>query len=86
MLMFGSVLILIGIYYLYQISSINGWQNIDLIAFKNHPISFSNQLILFPFLFIGFSVFTAMFPFIVGCQMGILLPLLRDLCFWQAFL
>ena len=63
MLMFGSVLILIGIYYLYQISSINGWQNIDLIAFKNHPISFSNQLILFPFLFIGFSVFTAMFPF-----------------------
>ena len=63
LLMFGSFLILFGLISLYSVSNFNGFHSLDILDFQKNNISFSNQIKIFPFLFLGFSVFTAMFPF-----------------------
>jgi NADH-quinone oxidoreductase subunit M len=59
MLMTGSALIIVGILGLYYI----GGHNVDLMHLANTSISADLQKILFPLFFIGFGVFTALFPF-----------------------
>ena len=59
MLMGGSALVLVGILGIYY----NAGKTFDLIKISQHSISPEMQHILFPFVFIGFGVFTAMFPF-----------------------
>ncbi len=59
MLMGGSALILVGILGLY----FTGGHDFDLINLSKASLSGPAQKILFPFLFAGFGVFTALFPF-----------------------
>lgn len=64
MLMGGSALVLIGLIITYFASDIGGGQHsYNLIELAKHPINWPAQAIAFPFLFAGFGVFTAMFPF-----------------------
>lgn len=58
MLMGGSALILVGMLGLYFI----GAHNFDIFALSKITISNEYQLLIFPFLFLGFGVFTALFP------------------------
>lgn len=62
MLMGGSALVLVGILglYYYSSSQIYGF---DLMSLSTQMIPLDKQLIYFPFLFVGFGVFTAIFPF-----------------------
>jgi NADH-quinone oxidoreductase subunit M len=59
MLMGGSALILVGILLLY----FNTGHSFDIQQIAQSAISTHLQHIIFPFLFIGFGVFTALFPF-----------------------
>lgn len=59
MLMGGSALILVGILGLYFASG----RTFDILQLSQVDIPISNQHIIFPLLFIGFGVFTALFPF-----------------------
>jgi NADH-quinone oxidoreductase subunit M len=59
MLMGGSALILVGILGLYFSSG----HTFDLLQLSQRHISSASQHIIFPLLFIGFGVFTALFPF-----------------------
>lgn len=59
MLMMGSALIIVGILGLYYV----GGHNVDLMHLADTSISADLQKILFPLFFIGFGVFTALFPF-----------------------
>lgn len=59
MLMGGSALILIGILGLYFSSGFS----FDLIKLSQQNIPATTQHVLFPLLFVGFGVFTALFPF-----------------------
>lgn len=61
MLMGGSALILVGLLGLYF--SGKGPHSFDLIELAAIGFSTENQLIFFPLLFVGFGVFTALFPF-----------------------
>lgn len=63
MLMGGSALILVGLLGLYFFSNETGNRTFNLQILSQFPISYSTQLVFFPFLFIGFGVFTALFPF-----------------------
>lgn len=60
MLMGGSAFVLIGILGLY-FTSANG--SFDLVTLSANSMSVNNQLVFFPLLFVGFGVFTAIFPF-----------------------
>jgi NADH-quinone oxidoreductase subunit M len=62
MLMGASALVLVGILALYFAGGI-GNTSFALDFLKDHKLSFERQIIFFPFLFIGFGVFTAIFPF-----------------------
>ena len=59
MLMGGSALILIGILGLYFSSG----RSFDILQLSQLNIPASTQHVIFPLLFIGFGVFTALFPF-----------------------
>ncbi len=59
MLMGGSALVLVGLFGLY----LNGGHTFDLLQLANVHIPVQTQLICFPLLFVGFGVFTALFPF-----------------------
>ena len=59
MLMGGSALILIGILGLY----FSGGRSFDLLQLSQLNIPQSSQYVIFPLLFVGFGVFTALFPF-----------------------
>lgn len=63
-LMFGSSLVLAGILGTYYQTAVSGgtasW---DLIEIGNMNIPFAAQQVLFPLLFTGFAVLSAMFPF-----------------------
>ncbi len=59
MLMGGSALILVGILGLYFTAG----HSFDLLSLSKTNIPGNIQHIIFPFLFIGFGVFTALFPF-----------------------
>lgn len=62
MLMGGSALVLVGILGLYYYSSSQVY-GFDLMSLSTQMIPLDKQLIYFPFLFVGFGVFTAIFPF-----------------------
>ncbi len=59
MLMGGSALVLVGILGLYFSSG----KSFDLLALSQQHIAGGTQSVIFPLLFIGFGVFTAIFPF-----------------------
>ncbi|MCG9879789.1 MAG: NADH-quinone oxidoreductase subunit M [Bacteroidia bacterium] len=63
MLMGGSALILVGLLGLYFFSNETGDRTFNLEVLSQFPISYATQLVFFPFLFVGFGVFTALFPF-----------------------
>lgn len=64
MLMGGSVFVLIGILTTYFNTDIgNGTHTWDLVKISQMNIPLQTQLFIFPFLFVGFGVFTALFPF-----------------------
>ncbi len=60
MLMGGSALVLVGLLGIYFLS---GMQSFDLLKLSNAHIPIEVQRIFFPMMFIGFGVFTAIFPF-----------------------
>ncbi len=60
MLMGGSALVLIGMLGMYYQSGANTF---DLIRLSEVHIPYATQLQFFPLLFLGFGVFTAIFPF-----------------------
>src|SRR5689334_21286140 len=64
MLMGGSALVLIGILGIYNFSVADGMQKtFNIITLSQHHIRVDMQRIFFPLTFVGFGVFTAMFPF-----------------------
>ncbi|HEX4849469.1 MAG TPA: NADH-quinone oxidoreductase subunit M [Puia sp.] len=60
MLMAGSALVLVGILALYFTSPD---KTFDLVKLSQLRLSIRTQEIFFPFLFVGFGIFTALFPF-----------------------
>jgi NADH-quinone oxidoreductase subunit M len=64
MLMGGSALVLVGVLGIYFNTDIgNGQHSFDLPAIAQTGISPEVQKIFFPFAFVGFGIFTALFPF-----------------------
>jgi NADH-quinone oxidoreductase subunit M len=64
MLMGGSALVLIGILATYfHTNTGGGIHTFDLLKISQQHISLETQKYIFPLLFVGFGVFTAMFPF-----------------------
>ena len=64
MLMGGSALVFVGLLGLYyQTQDITGYHTFDLLKIAEMHIEKKAQLIFFPPLFVGFGVFTALFPF-----------------------
>src|SRR6185295_19236849 len=60
MLMGGSALILVGLLAIYFSS---GTHSFDLVTLSQAKLSIDKQRIIFPLIFVGFGVFTALFPF-----------------------
>jgi len=63
MLMGGSALVFVGLAGLYYGSNLNGEHSFDLTLISQMHINLLFQKIFFPFAFIGFGIFTALFPF-----------------------
>jgi len=63
MLMAGSALVLVGLLCLYFNTNGSGMHTFDLLAISKMHLPMEVQLFAFPFLFIGFGIFTALFPF-----------------------
>lgn len=64
MLMGGSALVLIGILATYYNTELeNGKHTFDILKISHQHISAEAQKFIFPLLFVGFGVFTALFPF-----------------------
>lgn len=64
MLMGGSALVLIGLLWLYFSTNTGaGGHTFDLLQIAHMQIPVETQRYIFPFMFVGFGVFTAMFPF-----------------------
>jgi NADH-quinone oxidoreductase subunit M len=63
MLMAGSALVFVGLMGLYFNTNINGTHSFDLIQISRMHIDVDIQKLFFPFAFIGFGIFTALFPF-----------------------
>ena len=63
MLMAGSALVFVGLMGLYFNTDVNGAHSFDLVEISQMHISTSIQNIFFPFAFIGFGIFSALFPF-----------------------
>jgi NADH-quinone oxidoreductase subunit M len=63
MLMAGSALVFVGLSGLYFNTSVNGQHTFDLLQISQNSISANLQYLFFPFAFIGFGIFTALFPF-----------------------
>lgn len=61
MLMAGSALVFIGLLGVYY--NTNGGSTFDWTVITDSGISTTSQRLFFPFLFIGFGIFTALFPF-----------------------
>src|SRR6476661_3581567 len=61
MLMGGSALVFVGLMGIYFSTGTAG--SFDLTEISNMHIPLATQRIFFPFLFVGFGVFTALFPF-----------------------
>lgn len=63
MLMGGSALVFVGLAGLYFNTDLNGAHSFDIIEIAGMNISTDVQKLFFPFAFIGFGIFTALFPF-----------------------
>ena len=63
MLMTGSALVFVGLMGLYFNTNINGTHSFDLVEISRMHIGLESQKLFFPFAFIGFGIFTALFPF-----------------------
>lgn len=63
MLMGGSALVFVGLLGLYFNSGTSGAFTFDLLQISKLNIPVHVQLLFFPFIFIGFGTFTALFPF-----------------------
>src|SRR6187431_1746308 len=63
MLMGGSALVFVGLAGMYFNTNINGAHSFDLLQISQMHIPIAAQKLFFPFAFIGFGVFTALFPF-----------------------
>lgn len=64
MLMAGSAFVFIGLMGIYYQSwSDVGFLGFSLISLSQHTLPFEMQYLFFPFLFVGFGIFTALFPF-----------------------
>ncbi len=63
MLMAGSALVLVGLAGLYFNSQVNGTHSFDIIEIAKAGVAADVQRFFFPFAFLGFGVFTALFPF-----------------------
>ncbi len=63
MLMGGSALVLVGLLCLYFNTNINGAHTFDLLQISKMHIPIEEQRFIFPLMFVGFGIFTAMFPF-----------------------
>src|SRR5580765_5375256 len=63
MLMGGSALVFVGLAGLYFNTNINAAHSFDLTQIAGMNISLEVQKLFFPFAFIGFGIFTALFPF-----------------------
>ncbi len=61
MLMAGSALVFVGLTGLYY--NAKGAVSFDLVQLSLHPFAPAVQKMFFPFAFIGFGIFTALFPF-----------------------
>lgn len=63
MLMAGSGLVFVGLAGLYFNTEVNGVHSFDLMEIAGKQIPIAVQKFFFPFAFIGFGIFTALFPF-----------------------
>ena len=63
MLMAGSALVFVGLAGVYFNTHINGGHSFDLFYAATQPMPVAAQKVFFPFAFIGFGIFTALFPF-----------------------
>ena len=63
MLMAGSALVFVGLIGLYFNTDLNGVHSFDLVEISKMHIDTDVQKLFFPFAFIGFGIFTALFPF-----------------------
>lgn len=63
MLMAGSALVFVSIAGLYLNSSVAGNYSFDILQIAQNGIPPEQQRFLFPFAFVGFGIFTALFPF-----------------------
>ncbi len=63
MLMAGSALVFVGLLGLYFNTNFHGAHSFDLVEISQMHIDVDVQKTFFPFAFIGFGIFTALFPF-----------------------
>ena len=63
MLMSGSALVFVGLMGLYFNTNFDGNHSFDLVEISKMHIGLDAQKLFFPFAFIGFGIFTALFPF-----------------------
>jgi len=63
MLMAGSALVFVGLMGLYFNTNLNGVHSFDLMAISKMHIDPAIQNLFFPFAFVGFGIFSALFPF-----------------------
>ncbi len=63
MLMGGSALVFVGIVGLYMNSFHSGLNTFSITDIAGQPIPVDLQKMFFPFIFVGFGIFTALFPF-----------------------
>lgn len=64
MLMAGSAFVLVGLLGLYyNTNTVNGSHTFDLLLISKMNIAVNVQNLFFPFLFVGFGIFSALFPF-----------------------
>jgi NADH-quinone oxidoreductase subunit M len=63
MLMGGSALVFVGLAGLYFNTNVNGAHTFDILQIAQLNIPIDIQKLFFPFAFVGFGIFTALFPF-----------------------
>ncbi len=63
MLMGGSALVFVGLAGVYYHTNVQGMHSFDILQIAGMPIAEDVQKLFFPFAFIGFGIFTALFPF-----------------------
>jgi NADH-quinone oxidoreductase subunit M len=63
MLMAGSALVFVGLLGLYFNTNLHGAHSFDLLEISQMHMNIAVQNVFFPFAFVGFGIFTALFPF-----------------------